>query len=73
MVILIGQVDFGADQGDVELVIDETLSDAGIQDWSFVTWVCANQQKQVGVLNRSDARVHDVIAPQVGSRLKSSK
>ena len=73
MVVLIGQVDFGANQCDIELVIDEALSNSCVQDRSFVARICANQEEQVRIFDRSYASVHYIIASQVSSKIRNLK
>ena len=67
VLILVWQIHWGSDDGDISLIVDPGLPEPGVYQWSLEPRVGADQQDQVAVLNASDGGVHDVVGAEVNA------
>lgn len=49
------------------------LTNPGVEQWSFIAWVCSYEQQQITLLDAGDAAVQQVIGAQVSAKDKKQK
>jgi len=66
MGIVVGKLRGRANDDNLETIDRDSLLNSSIKHWVLTSWVTSYEDKQIGFIDTSDSRVHEVLSSEIG-------